>query len=199
MGLGLTASRRDVLKTGAGLVAAAAVGGVFLMPTGVAAADDEAFENDAELEAAEMSASPLALPASRMMIRIDGQAGFLAQSFQFGVSNTVALSGGGGGPIVGRPSFSEITVSKQIDALTPNLQLWVANGRIFQEVQAVMYRENNIVGRYIFEDVIFTGNSLTYGGDDPTQIFETVSFFYITIELRYGGSSYTWNTETNRE
>jgi type VI secretion system secreted protein Hcp len=192
-GLGITANRRDVLKTATGLMAAAAVGGVFLMSAEEAAAQDgdEALDD-------ELTAEPLAetLPPDRTMVNIDEfSGGFQVDSLQYGVANAVSI-GGGGGHTAGKANFSEIVVTKLIDRFSAALQLSVAQGKHYAEVNINLYRNNYIAGKITLEDVIISGYSFSHGGGNPSNVTESVSFNYAKITFTYAKGTYSWDLES---
>lgn len=175
---GITANRRDVLRTATGLVAAAAVGGAFLATGDHAAA---------------------AAPApNRIMVKFDTfQGPFEVSSWQYGLGNSVSTAGGG--IEVGKASFSELTVTKPMDTYTAKLQLALAKGTKFDEVEIRFIKDSKTVGYILLKEVFVTGSSLSHGGGDPYQAVESVSLQYGEIEFKFAGSSYGWSVMENRE
>jgi type VI secretion system secreted protein Hcp len=104
-------------------------------------------------------------------------------SLQLGVSSGNAKTG---------PSFSEATVTKQLDKSSPQLMLRAANGTTIPSAKVrftTAGQEKPVVYlRYCFTGVRITGFSQSSGGDRPT---ESISFSYATIV-----QSYTQGSET---
>src|SRR5690242_1217861 len=78
-------------------------------------------------------------PASApIFLRLDGVTGSVADtnrvgwmaldSLQQGVGRSISLGGGGSGRTASAPSFSEFTVTKQLDSGSPRLALLAAGG-----------------------------------------------------------------------
>ena len=131
----------------------------------------------------------LALPSAasaRIFLELDGiqgesdVVGFENQielgSFQFGV-------GKGGNKAVA--SFSEITVTKQLDRSTPTLMLRTATGATIPSAKIRFTRgaeEPIVFLRYCLTGVRVTSFSQSSGGDAPS---ESVSLSYATIVQSY--------------
>jgi type VI secretion system secreted protein Hcp len=123
-------------------------------------------------------------------------------SFSIGVSNPVTINNGG--LQSGRPSFSDLSVMKQLDKATVMALLKLAQGNHFDSVtlSCVNHATNVLVYEIKLEEVYFTTiqHSGSAGGDDrPT---ESVSFAYGKIEWTYHpptGPAITafWDLRTN--
>jgi type VI secretion system secreted protein Hcp len=100
-----------------------------------------------------------------------------ARSFQFGIGKSSK----------DKPaSFSEITISKDLDRASPELMLRVASGAIIPSAK-VRFTKSSDGGettflRYCFTGVRITGFSQSSGGDRPS---ESISFSYGTIVQSY--------------
>jgi type VI secretion system secreted protein Hcp len=131
----------------------------------------------------------LALPSAasaRLFLELDGiqgestVVGFENQielgSFQFGVAKQKDKPA----------SFSNITVTKELDRATPTLMLRTANGAAIPSAKVRFTRtsENGqiVYLRYCFTGVRITSFSQSSGGDSPD---ESVSFSYGTIVQSY--------------
>ena len=179
---GATANRRTVLRTAGGLVAATALAGAL-------------FDVSPETAAA-------AKAANRLVVTIDdngSQAQFDATSMSFGVSNQV-IREGGGGTTAGRASFSDINLTKYIDASTPKLQEWVASGKHLRSVRLTLVddRGKNELGSIALEDVLVTSDQISIAGGDSQGLGESVSFNFDRIELTVSGVSFRWDVGAGR-
>ena len=136
----------------------------------------------------------LVLPSAasaRIFLELDGipgesnAEGFKNQielgSFQFGVGRLKDKA----------PSFSDISVTKQLDKASPELMLRTANGAIIPSAR-VRFTSSSDTGttylRYCFTGVRVTGFSQSSGGDRPS---ESVTLSYGTVV-----QSYTQQDET---
>lgn len=133
----------------------------------------------------------------------------VALSFSQGVSVPISAPVGGGGGTAGKPSFSDIAITKITDKATPLLYLSAAQGEHLQ--QAVLTVRNSGATPFEFyritlTDVIISSvqTSGSSGGERPT---ESISLNFTRIEWRYipqnpDGSAgtpivKTWNLATN--
>ena len=112
-------------------------------------------------------------------------------SFQFGVSNPVQM---GDEKVKGKPTFSELTVTKRLDRASPALMLRTATMAAFPTARVRVTKSSeageSTVLRYCFTNVQVTSFSQSSGGDIPT---ESVALSYGTIVQSYteqaGGGS----------
>ena len=134
----------------------------------------------------------LALPgvaSANIFLQLDGIQG---ESTTVGFENQIELGSLQWG--VGRnakgASFSDISVTKQLDKSTPELMLRTANGVTIPSAKVRFTRgpENDVYLRYCFTGVRVTNFSQSSGGDAPS---ESISFSYATIV-----QSYTQGSET---
>lgn len=99
----------------------------------------------------------------------------------FGAEVSIALGGGGG---AGVPRFGPVTVAKPYDAASPMLALWLAQGRVIDEV--ILYYVTDgpdgpvEVARTTLADVLVSSFSVTAAGEGAPS--ESVSFVYTKIE-----------------
>lgn len=138
----------------------------------------------AEAIAGEVSADPY-----RNWVRID--------SAQLGVGAAYNLASGS----VSMPSFSEIAITQAFDQTTPVVFNGLVTGRNIGEV-VIDYvapygarDESAAYMRLVFEDVVFTGLSLSSGGDLP-YVSESMSFSKMSqtvweIDGKGGASSFS--------
>jgi type VI secretion system secreted protein Hcp len=104
-------------------------------------------------------------------------------SFQLGLSNPVQM---GTEQLKGKPSFSEIVVTKRLDKSSPTLMLRTADMTSFPFARVRVTRSSatgeSAVVRYCFTNVRVTSFSLSTGGDLPA---ESISLSYGTIVQSY--------------
>jgi type VI secretion system secreted protein Hcp len=111
-------------------------------------------------------------------------------SFQLAVGRNAAAKG---------PSFSEVSVTKQLDKSSPQLMLRTANGAPIPTATVRFTRTGaekvDVYQRYCFTGVRLTGYSQSQGGggDRPS---ESVSFSYATIVQSYTQGSDTGGAGT---
>jgi len=130
------------------------------------------------------------------------------ESFSMGVARTVVT--GGGGTQTGRPQFTDISFSHQLDKASPLLMLRCAQGTVIPTAvltcRTVGAASSLVFYKITLTDVIVTSVSVggASGGDRPT---ETFSLNYARIEWEYipqlptGGSGTpvraSWNIPAN--
>lgn len=173
----LTANRRDILRTATGVAAGAVVGSTLIATPNVANAQANPKHGKTQIIG---------------QIGDRGQFSVLAFSWTL-ASSFVDVGGGVGGGVV----LSEFNFTKSVDAVTPGLQLSVAQGRHFQRA-VVTYTDTNgaPLFSYEFEDVIITSDqvSATADGSVPT---EHVSFHFEKVTLMHGAQGYVWDASSN--
>ena len=105
-------------------------------------------------------------------------------SFQLGVGRNAAAKG---------PSFSEVSVTKQLDKSSPQLMLRTANGTTIPTAKVRFTTTGaekvDVYLRYCFTGVRITNFTQSSGGDERPS--ESISFSYATIV-----QSYTQGSET---
>jgi len=105
------------------------------------------------------------------------------ESFDLGVSNPVQM---GSVKVKGKPTFSELGVTKRLDKASPELLLRTANMEAFPSarvrVTTSSSKGESTVARYCFTNVQVTSFKQSSGGDIPS---EHVTLSYGTIVLSY--------------
>lgn len=188
----ILANRRDVLKTATGLVAAAAVGGMFL----TSSSDVAAAEGESDVMA-EQDATTNVVAPNRTAVKFNlFPQPFLVYAVQNGVASPYTLGTAGGGIQRGEPQFSEIVLTKQIDVWTPALQRAIAAGTTFTEVVITVYRNSTVYSRYILSDVGVTSSSVSFSGDGSlADMVESVSLAFAKIEYKTLTGRYIYDLE----
>jgi type VI secretion system secreted protein Hcp len=126
-------------------------------------------------------------------------------SFQFGMSVVISTGGGGGG--AGKASFSDVTLTKQLDVSSPLLALDCAKGQNIATgvLTVVDSTSGNTLYTVTLGTVVISSVSTAGGGDRPT---ESISLHFQTIQWTYqkldgAGQpdgppvSHNWNVGTN--
>jgi type VI secretion system secreted protein Hcp len=141
---------------------------------------------------------------------VSGEAtnGLIAISqFQWGVGVTVNSSTGGGGPTVGKPSFSELTVTKALDTASPDLIYYCASGSPRNSVILTVKDHNTGNALYtITMGNVFISSVNTASGDprpseNITLNFQSIKWTY--QQLDSGGNpvgtplTHNWDVSTN--
>lgn len=131
------------------------------------------------------------------------------QSFQFGVGVGVSMAVGSGNRESSLPSLSEVTVTKGTDIASTMFFESVCKRTNYKKAEIIF---TTMVGagdeetflKYELENVIFSGYSLSSGGDRPS---ESLSLNYTKISVQYMLDQHnklqttspikSWNLETN--
>jgi type VI secretion system secreted protein Hcp len=116
-------------------------------------------------------------------------------SYQWGVSNSVQMGTSGGK--AGKPSFSEIVVSKRTDKASPQLMLRTANGAAMASARLRVTKPTEAGQttylRYCLTGVQVTSFSQSSGGDQPS---ESVALSYASIVQSYSQQDATGGAGT---
>jgi type VI protein secretion system component Hcp len=134
---------------------------------------------------AQSGGSIQACVASNGNVRIEGidNDGTPIYSFSWGVTNPATFLGGGG---AGKPTFSDVSVTRALDAVSTKLTLHVATGKHLKEVEIdlVDAATNMPLGHYVLKDVLIT--SLSTGNAQ-----EAVAFNFRKMTIKIGGATTT--------
>ena len=126
-------------------------------------------------------------------------------SFQFGAGVGISSPISGKDRESSAPSLSEITVTKQSDSTSVSFFSRLTQGPAFPQVRFVMRDgSGSRIFRFILQDVLVSGYSMSTGGGIPT---ESLSLNYVILTVEHyapdgkGGEiltgSATWNIATN--
>jgi type VI secretion system secreted protein Hcp len=120
-----------------------------------------------------------------MVLEIDGVPQRIeVQSWSWGVTQTGAARAGGGGG-AGRAQFEAFTVTKQVDATSPQLLVDTASGRHFPQAVLTVRTSGGGYVRYTLGDVLISGLTVDASSGAPT---ESLSFNFGRIEIEVGGA-----------
>lgn len=109
-------------------------------------------------------------------------------SYSHGVSQPVSGASGTGGRTAGRADFQDFTVTKTLDASTPDLNLHCANGKHIPKIEielCLATEDKHVFMKYEMEDVIVSSISPGGSSDGGGKPLETVSFAYGTFKWEY--------------
>ena len=116
---------------------------------------------------------------------------FNVQSWSWGASNPTRP-----GSIAGRPSLSDLSILKQLDACTPVLFQAVVEGSHWTTLNLVQADKNGEVVAQVTASSVYV-DSVQDGGTVGSNPTESVSFAFISIKIQEGsGPSFCWNTVT---
>jgi len=129
-------------------------------------------------------------------------------AWQWGLSNSGTFHHGSGGG-AGKASFSDITVTKYIDAASPNIMLFCANGKHFAKGKIIVRKAGENPLEYLlidFDKVLVTSYG-TGGGSGEERLTESVTLNFAKVKVEYitqsekGGKgtphAFSWDISAN--
>jgi type VI secretion system secreted protein Hcp len=125
-------------------------------------------------------------------ISVEGGPASPIYAFSFGAAQiTGGATGGGGG--AGKAVLDDVSIVKDVDALSTSLLDYVVTGRHLQRVRIETYgsNANQVASTFELEDVIVTRFE-TSGASS-----ESVAFNYRLVRLTAGGATVCWDTSAN--
>jgi type VI secretion system secreted protein Hcp len=129
-------------------------------------------------------------------------------SWSWGLSNTGTLHHGSGGG-AGKASFQDITVTKYVDAASPNLMLYCAGGKHFAKGKIIVRKAGDTPLEYltIEFDKVMVAAYQTGGSGGEERISESVTLNFAKVKVEYvtqgekGGkgtpSAFSWDIAAN--
>ncbi|RSZ36018.1 MULTISPECIES: type VI secretion system tube protein Hcp [unclassified Variovorax] len=130
----------------------------------------------------------LKIPGVTGQTQIEGHKDELeVQSFQFGAGLAVTAGTSNQERTAGKPSFSEITVTRTSDSATPQLLQKLASGTVLAGDTIITFPREDKDGLLpllviTLTDVIISNLSVSSGGDLPSESF---SLNYAVIKAKY--------------
>ena len=132
-------------------------------------------------------------------------------AWQWGLSNTGTFHHGSGGG-AGKASFNDITITKYIDAASPNIMLFCANGKHFAKGKIIVRKAGGDSAlEYLtidFDHVLVTSYA-TGAGSGMERLTESLSLNFAKVKLEYttqsekGGKgtphAFSWNISANHK
>jgi len=129
-------------------------------------------------------------------------------SWQWGIANSGTFHHGSGGG-AGKASFQDITITKFVDAASPNLMTFCANGKHFTKGKIIVRKAGEKPLEYLtieFEKVLVTSYS-TGGSGGQERLTEHVTLNFAQVKVEYttqsekGGKgtphAFSWNIAQN--
>jgi type VI secretion system secreted protein Hcp len=107
-------------------------------------------------------------------------------SWNWGLSNAGTIHAGSGGGS-GKAKFDNITVNKWIDAASPNIMLYCANGKHFPKGKIIVRKAGENPLEYLtieFEKALITQYS-TGGSGGEDRLTERVTINFAKVKLEY--------------
>jgi type VI secretion system secreted protein Hcp len=129
-------------------------------------------------------------------------------SWNWGLSNSGTFHHGSGGG-AGKASFKDITITKFIDASSPNIMLFCANGKHFAKGKIIVRKagENPLEYLTIDFDKVLVANYSTGGSGGEERLTENVTLNFAKVKLEYvtqtekGGKgtphAFSWDISSN--
>lgn len=177
---GITANRRDVLRTAGGLAVATALAGAL-------------FDANTNTASAQKGGTNIITVTPEGLTT--GAASFPALSFSFGASNSGSAQVGGGMG-AGKVSFQDVSLTKFVDVATVGIFDAVTTGRLLPKVTIIA---NNAKGtelaKIVLEEVAVLSQAFSAGADGVGT--ESVSFNFAKITITVGSVSASWNVARN--
>jgi len=107
-------------------------------------------------------------------------------AWSWGLSNSGTFHHGSGGG-AGKASFNDITITKYIDAASPNIMLFCANGKHFTKGKIIVRKAGEKPLEYLvieFDKVLVASYS-TGGGAGEERLTENVTLNFAKMKLEY--------------
>ena len=107
-------------------------------------------------------------------------------SWQWGIANSGTFHHGSGGG-AGKASFQDITITKFVDAASPNLMTFCANGKHFAKGKIIVRKAGEKPLEYLtieFEKVLVTSYS-TGGSGGQERLTEHVTLNFAQVKVEY--------------
>jgi len=131
------------------------------------------------------------------------------EAVQFGVGRSISSVGGGGDREVSNPSFSEVTLTKNMDVASAELFMQATCGKSLGKAEIHFIQTGGTAAKgqvYLtleLDEAVVSGYSMSSTGERPTESF---SLNYTKISYKYDkfdgdkvttGTAKKWNLEKN--
>jgi type VI secretion system secreted protein Hcp len=129
-------------------------------------------------------------------------------AWAWGIANSGTFHHGSGGG-AGKATFNDITITKFVDAASPNIMLFCANGKHFAKGKIIVRKAGENPLEYLtieFEKVLVTSYQ-TGGGSGSERITENVGLNFAKVKIEYttqtekGGKgtpqAFSWDISAN--
>lgn len=129
-------------------------------------------------------------------------------AWSWGLSNTGTLHHGSGGG-AGKANFNDISITKYIDAASPNLMLFCANGKHFAKGKLIVRKAGENPLEYLVIELtkVMVSSYSTGGSGGEERLTENVVLNFAQVKLEYvtqtekGGKgtpqAFGWNIAEN--
>ncbi len=107
-------------------------------------------------------------------------------SWQWGIANSGTFHHGSGGG-AGKATFQDITITKFVDAASPNLMTFCANGKHFAKGKIIVRKAGEKPLEYLtveFDKVLVTGYT-TGGSGGQERLTEHVTLNFAKVKVEY--------------
>jgi type VI secretion system secreted protein Hcp len=107
-------------------------------------------------------------------------------AWSWGLSNSGTFHHGSGGG-AGKASFNDITITKYIDAASPNIMLFCANGKHFAKGKIIVRKAGEKPLEYLVIefDKVLVASYTTGGGSGEERLTENVTLNFAKMKLEY--------------
>lgn len=108
-------------------------------------------------------------------------------AWQWGLSNTGTFHHGSGGG-AGKASFNDITITKYIDAASPNIMLFCANGKHFAKGKIIVRKaggDSSLEYLTVEFDQVLVTSYATGGGSGQERLTENLSLNFAKVKIEY--------------
>jgi type VI secretion system secreted protein Hcp len=129
--------------------------------------------------------------------------------WQWGLANTGTFHQGSGGG-AGKATFTDISISKYVDAASPNIMLFCANGKHFSKGKIVVRKaggDSALEYLTVEMDSVLVTSYNVGGGGGQERLVENVSLNFAKVKVEYatqtkdGGKgtpqAFAWDISTN--
>jgi type VI secretion system secreted protein Hcp len=129
-------------------------------------------------------------------------------SWNWGLSNSGTFHHGSGGG-AGKASFNDISITKYIDAASPNIMLFCANGKHFAKGKIIVRKagENPLEYLHIDFDKVMVASYRTGGSGGEERLTENITLNFSKVKVEYttqgekGGKgtphAFSWDISAN--
>ena len=128
--------------------------------------------------------------------------------WHWGISNSGTFHHGSGGG-AGKATFNNITITKYIDAASPNIMLFCANGKHFAKGKIIVRKagENPLEYLTVEFDKVLVATYQTGGGAGEERLTENIGLNFAKVKIEYvtqsekGGKgtpqAFSWDISAN--
>jgi type VI secretion system secreted protein Hcp len=114
---------------------------------------------------------------------LQGASSLELQSFSWGVTNSTTIGSGGGGAGAGKATFSDVTVERALDGVSPRFVHAAATGEHFPSAAIVVTTAKGTTMQYTLDTVLVTSVQHSSSGDGAV---EKLSLTYGSVDVAAG-------------